>query len=219
TAPARVLSGRRPRAAGRIRSRAFGAMAEGRAAAAAAPRRTLALGAEAGGSAAGPARRGAAPRAPTPRDAGRGPGRRARRLDLGAGAPWAAGDRDRQRSAAPAPVRLRTGRAPARRRLPLAAAAAAGLDGLRHGGAALARGPAHGPMAARGLVPAHDLQPQAADEEALAGDAAQPGDVRGASRDPAGGARAPALPRPRGDHGPGEPAGHRLNGGRPGHHA
>src|SRR5690606_29256863 len=86
TAPARVLRGRRPRAAGRIRSRAFGAMADGRAAAAAAPRRTLALGAEAGGSAAGPARRGAATRAPAPRDAGRGPGRRARRLDLGAGA-------------------------------------------------------------------------------------------------------------------------------------
>src|SRR5690606_30580609 len=98
-------------------------------------------------------------------------------------------------------ARHRPGRTPARRRLPLAAATSAGLDGLRHGRAAAPRGRTHGHLAARRLVPAGGLQPQAADEETLGRNPAVPGPVRQAGATPAGGARAPALPRPRGDHG------------------
>src|SRR3546814_5183247 len=94
---------------------------------------------------------------------------------VGAHPPRRASERDRQRPAAPARARHRPGRAPARGRLPLAAAAAAGLDGLRHGRAAAARGRTHGHLAARRLVPAGDLQPQAADEETLGRNPAVPG--------------------------------------------
>src|SRR5690606_41335487 len=69
---------------------------------------------------------------------------------------------------------------------------------------------AHGRMDARRLVSRRDLQPQAADEEALAGNPAQPGGVRNRSRRAAGAACAPALPRSRGDHGLRHPP-HGLN--------
>src|SRR5690606_39772473 len=83
------------------------------------------------------------------------------------------------------------------------------LDGLRHGRAAAPRGLAHGDLVPRRLVPAGGVQPQAADEEALAGDGAVPGPVHPRGRAPAGAAGPPALPRPRRDHGAGA-AGPRL---------
>ena len=109
--------------------------------------------------------------------------RRTRRLDLGADPAQAAGHRDRQRPAAPACDGHRPRAAPARRRFRLAPGKTAGLDGLRHGRAALARRRPHGRMVPRRLVPARDLQPQTADEEALAGNAAVP---RTASKPQAG---------------------------------
>src|SRR3546814_7318942 len=87
---------------------------------------------------------------------------------------------------------------PARGRLPLAAAAAAGLDGLRHGRAAAARGRTHDHLAARRLVPAGDLQPQAADEETLGRNPAVPGPGLGTGRAAARDPCPTAVPRPRG---------------------
>src|SRR3546814_1675030 len=62
---------------------------------------------------------------------------------------------------------------------------------------------AHGAMVRAGLVQPRDLQPETADEEALAGNAPVPGPVPSRSRQTAHRACTPALPRPRGNHGAG----------------
>src|SRR5690606_30438851 len=84
--------------------------------------------------------------------------------------------------------------------IPLAARASARLDGLRHGRTAVARRTADGRLVPRRLVPAGDLQPQASDEEALAGDTSLPGLLPGGGRHAGHAARAPAVSRPRRNH-------------------
>ena len=84
------------------------------------------------------------------------------------------GDRRRQRPHGCGAPRDRAGEAPARRRLPLPAGRARRLDGVRHGGEPLEDRAPRRELDRRGLVPRDDLQPEAADEEALGGGRALP---------------------------------------------
>src|SRR5262249_46023213 len=76
------------------------------------------------------------------------------------------------------------------------------LDGVRHGREPVAHRAARGEVDRAGLVHGNDLQPQAADEEALGRAAALPGPHRrGPRRRGLLPARGAALPRSRGGHG------------------
>ncbi len=200
---ARAVRGRHACTAGPRRPCRCLAMAAGHTAPALAAGCAFALGAQARGSPAHAAQPGGKRTAAASGHDRRRPGRRTGRLDLGADPRAPARDQRGQRAAAPARDGHRPGRAPACRRLPVAAFAGAGLDGVRHGRAAAPGGRTHGDLVPRGLVPACSVQPQAADEEALGGNPPVPGPVPAAGAGAADPARAPALPRPRRDHGAG----------------
>ena len=178
------------------------AVARRHSAAALSARRTEPFDAQARGSVSRAARRGRARALAQARHDCGGSWRRARRLDVAARAPLDTHDRDRQWTDGCGADGIGPRRAPARRRLSLSAAARGRLAGLRHGRAATAHRRARCALARAGLVPARDLQSEAADEEALRRSAALSFDrARRAGRERARSSGEAALSRSRRNHG------------------